>query len=205
MPDPDLPPVILKTDYIENIKSTLPALPNELKKEFTQLGISKEDAVILTEDKATALYFQNLIKATKHHKAAANLLINKIRPYLSENNLGIDEFSLSNQQVDDFLQLIADDKVSSSIAYQRIFPELIANPKETPEQIAQRLQLIQSSDEDFLVELIDNVLQSNPDKVKAYQKGKKGLIGFFMGEIMKASKGKANPKTTTQMLQDKLK
>jgi len=205
MPDPDLPPVILKSDYIENIKSILPALPNELKTTFTQLGISKEDAVILTEEKETALYFQNLTKATKHHKAAAKLMINKIRPYLSENNLSVNEFTLTNNQVADFLQLIADDKVSNSIAYQRIFPELINNPTETPEQIAQRLQLIQSSDEDFLVELIDNVLQSNPDKVKAYQKGKKGLIGFFMGEIMKASKGKANPKTTTQMLQDKLK
>ncbi|MEM1121504.1 MAG: Asp-tRNA(Asn)/Glu-tRNA(Gln) amidotransferase GatCAB subunit B, partial [Bacteroidota bacterium] len=107
------------------------------------------------------------------------------------------------KQLGALIQLINDGKVSNTIAYQRLFPELLTT-KKMPLEIAEAMNLVQSSDGDFLEELVAEVLAKNPDKVKAYQKGKKGLIGFFMGAVMKASKGKAEPKATNTLLAKKL-
>jgi aspartyl-tRNA(Asn)/glutamyl-tRNA(Gln) amidotransferase subunit B len=128
------------------------------------------------------------------------LVINKIRPYLIENNLTLDNLSAKNQQILAFLKLIDDGIVSSAIAYQRIFPYIMENDSKMPLQIAQELNLIQSSDTDFIENICKAVILAFPDKVKDYQKGKKGLIGFFMGEVMKRSKGQAEPKSTTEIL-----
>ena len=130
-------------------------------------------------------------------------MINKISPWLSEEKLDIKDFPISHIQLGALIQLIDDGKVSNTVAYQRIFPELLKSPK-MPLEIAKALNLIQSNDADFLEKLVDEVLAKNPDKVKAYQKGKKGLIGFFMGAVMKASKGKAEPKSTNALLTKKL-
>jgi len=98
------------------------------------------------------------------------------------------------------LRLIGEGKVSNTIAYQQLFPALVERPEEDPLAIARRLNLLQTSDAGFLESLIGGVLEANPDKVKAYRSGKKGLLGFFMGEAMKASKGKADPKAASKLL-----
>jgi aspartyl-tRNA(Asn)/glutamyl-tRNA(Gln) amidotransferase subunit B len=94
--------------------------------------------------------------------------------------------------------------VSSSNAYQRIFPELIAQPDRSPEDIAKDLNLIQTDDTDFLIKIVEDIITKYPEKVKEYQKGKKGLLGFFVGEVMKQSKGKAEPKKTNALLLERL-
>ena len=203
-PEPDLPPVVISEDYLANIKAGMPALPWELQEEFVKkYKLSTYNAKLLTEEKGIALFFQELTKHTKNYKGAANLVINKINPWLSEEKKDITEFPINHQQLGALIQLIDDGKVSNTIAYQRIFPELLKT-KKMPLEIAEALNLVQSDDADFLEKLVDEVLAKNPDKVKAYQKGKKGLIGFFMGAVMKASKGKAAPKTTNALLTKKL-
>ncbi len=204
-PDPDLPPVQLSEDFIQEIKAALPPLPDALYQQFTkQYKLSDYDANILVEEKETALFFLDLIKHTKNYKAAANLMINKIRPYCQEHKISSSDFPIAGKKLSDFIQLIDDGKVSSAIAYQRIFPALIEQPNNTPLAIAQELNLLQESDEGFLEKLVEEAIAKNPDKVKAYQKGKKGLIGFFMGEIMRSSKGKADPKATNALLRKML-
>ena len=116
----------------------------------------------------------------------------------------LEAFDIPKERLAEFIQLIEDGKMSASIAYQRLFPEIMAQPDKSALETAQAMNLIQSSDVDFLEKLVTEVLSQNPDKVKAYQNGKKGLIGFFMGEVMRASQGKAEPKATNAMLAKKL-
>ena len=158
---------------------------------------------IRDREKGVAEFFKELTKHTKNYKGAANLIINKINPWLNEEKVAIENFPIDFKQLGAFIQLIEEGKVSNTIAYQRIFPALFET-KKSPLAIAESMNLVQSSDTDFLAQLVDEVLAKNPDKVKAYQKGKKGLIGFFMGQVMKASKGKAAPKTTNALLIKKL-
>lgn len=200
-PDPDLPPLVLSTNFIENIKTQMGQLPWELKNEFIEkYGLKENDVELLTEQKSMALYFQGFIQSYSNYKMAANFFINKLIPYLKERDLDPTELNISQEKFNQFLSLIDDGKVSSAIAFQRLFPELFKQPEIEVEALAQKLNLIQSSDTDFLESLVKSAIEKNPDKVKAYQNGKKGLIGFFMGEVMKNSKGKAEPKTTNALL-----
>ena len=204
-PDPDLPPIVLSEAEITEIKNNLPQLPSELFEAFiSTYGLSEYDAGLLTAEKNTAMYFLELIKETNNYKAAANLIINKINPYLSEENKTLEEFDVPKKRWVEFIQLIEEGKVSSSIAYQRLFPALIKEKNKRADDVAQAMNLIQSADEDFLEKIIDEIISQNPDKVKAFKNGKKGLLGFFMGQVMRASKGKAEPKATNAMLLNKL-
>jgi len=200
-PEPDLPPIIVTKAQIEQIKAALPPLPNELFEEFTKsFQLSVYDTTILLEEKNNALFFRALAQVTPHKKAAANLMINKVLPYLNEEKGEIGAFPIEVKSLVELIELIESNKISNSIAYQKLFPELLKQPKVTPLKLAEKLNLLQSDDDDFLQTIITQILEQHPDKVKAYQKGKKGLIGFFMGELMKQSKGKANPKEAKKML-----
>ncbi len=204
-PEPDLPPVVISDEYLESIMDEMPPLPWELQEQFSQeYGLSDYNAQLLTEEKETALFFLDISKHTTNYKAAANLLINKVKPWIDEQKASVDQFPVPSKHLAQLIQLIEEGKVSNSIAYQKIFPALIESPDQTPLQIAESQNLLQSSDSNFLEALADEVIAANPDKVKAYQKGKKGLIGFFMGELMKKSKGKAEPKSANALLREKL-
>ncbi len=204
-PEPDLPPVVITPDFLQNVKSKLAPLPWALRKHFiSEFSLPEYDANLLTEEKETALFFMELAKHDINYKSGANLIINKILPWCNEQKLEIGQFPLVFKQLAAFIQLIDEGKVSNSNAYQRIFPQLIEQPERSPLEIAKELNLIQTADEDFLEKIVDEVLAKNPDKVGAYQKGKKGLLGFFVGEVMRQSKGKAEPKTTNALLIKKL-
>ncbi|MFT5166853.1 MAG: aspartyl-tRNA(Asn)/glutamyl-tRNA(Gln) amidotransferase subunit B [Saprospiraceae bacterium] len=200
-PEPDLPPVILSAEYINEIKSNMATLPWVLKKQFQEeLNLSAYDAELLTEGKSVALFFLDFTKIYTDYKSAANLVINKILPWLNDQGLGIKDFPVGIENLSAFLQLIDENQVSSAIAYQRIFPVMIEKPKSAPFELAKTLNLIQSTDTGFLESLVTAAIANYPDKVADYRNGKKGLIGFFMGEVMKKSKGKAEPKTTNMLL-----
>jgi len=204
-PDPDLPPVVISPEKLERIKAEMPALPWELYKKFTQeFKLSDYDATILTEEKNIAFLMLDLSKKHNNYKACANLLIDKVRPYLSENNLTETEVNFPIQRFAELLKLVAENKVSNSVASQKLFPEIWQNLSTPLADLAEKMNLIQSSDNDFLSDLADQLLGKYPDKVIIYKKGKKGLIGFFMGELMKLSKGKANPKEANTILRKKL-
>ena len=200
-PEPDLPPVVLSEAYIEKIKKEMPPLPHELVQQFTsEFKLSEYDALILTEEKPTALYFLAICEKTKNYKGVANLIINKVKPWCQEEKVSISDFPIKKENIIGFVKLIEEGKVSNSIAYQRLFPALITQPEKTAQHLAEEMDLIQSNDEGALLEIVNEVLEKNPDKVTAYKKGKKNLIGFFMGEVMRSSKGKAEPKSTNALL-----
>lgn len=204
-PEPDLLPVIVSQDYIEEVKATMPPLPNDLFRKYTrEFGLSEYDAQILTDSKEIALYFEEVVNHTKAYKQAANWMMGAIKSYLNENALHIHQFPLKPEAVAALIDLVQDNKVSSSMANQKLFPALIEQPDASPLKLAEELNIIQDSSTDSIEPIIDEVLAQFPDKVEAYRSGKKGLLGMFMGEVMKRSKGKADPKTTNQLLQKKL-
>jgi aspartyl-tRNA(Asn)/glutamyl-tRNA(Gln) amidotransferase subunit B len=205
-PEPDLPPVMLSEAYIAEIEAQLPPLPWALLKRLREeYGLSPHDANLICEDKAAALFFLELTRHSANHKAAANLLINRILPYCDEKRKSIAEFPVSIEKLARLIALVDEGTVSNTAAYQKLFPELLARPEHDPLELAQLLNLLRSADAGDLAILVDAALEAHPDKVSAYRKGKKGLLGFFVGEVMKQSKGKADPKVVNDLLIEKLK
>ena len=203
-PEPDLQPIIITEEYIKEIKSKLPPLPNALFKKFiTKFNLSEYNATILTEDKNIALYFNDLCSFTKNYKAAANFLNGSIKSYLNENAISIQSFSLNPKNIAELIDLIDSNIISNTIATSKVLPEMLATNK-TASKIAHDNNWIQESNTNMLDEYITEVINKYPDKVKEYQQGKKGLLGLFMGEVMKLSKGKADPKLTSQLITKKL-
>jgi aspartyl-tRNA(Asn)/glutamyl-tRNA(Gln) amidotransferase subunit B len=200
-PEPDLQPFTVSEQWLNEVKSQMPPLPHELFKKFTtSYGLPAYDATVLTETKEIALYFEELCKATTNYKAASNWIMGPVKSYLNELTLHINEFPLSPKSIASLIELIEQNKVSNSIATQRIFPEMLKQPSKTALQIAEELNLIQNSNDDFIVPLIEDVMARFPDKVKEYKSGKKGLLGMFVGEVMKAAKGKADPRRTNEIV-----
>jgi aspartyl-tRNA(Asn)/glutamyl-tRNA(Gln) amidotransferase subunit B len=201
-PEPDLQPLKVSQEHIEKVKAQMPPLPNELfKKYVSEIKLSDYDAGVLTDQKAIALYFEELIKHTKNTKAAANWIMSSIKGYLNQNALEIEEFSVSPKQIAALINLVDDGKVSHSVASQNIFPILVEHPEKDPLKIAEENNLIQESDSSAIEEIVREVLAKYPDKVAEYHSGKKGLVGLFMGEVMKLSKGKADPKSANKIVQ----
>ena len=208
-PDPDLPPVVISNAELAASETYLRSfsLPHEALKMLTDdFSLSLYDALIITEDRAVFEYFkQQTASLDKNlYKPAANLLINKLLPYAKEKSIALKDLLLTPAQLISFLQLIESGSVSHSAAYQNLLPVILENPNAEPKKLAANLNLMTSNNADELEIWIKTVIEQNPEKVKDYKKGKKGLIGFFMGEIMKLSKGKADAKLTQTILQKKL-
>ena len=205
-PDPDLTPFHLKDDFIESIRRSIPALQEERVAKYTsEWHLSEYDAQVLTDEKETANYFEEIIKHSSSYKAAANWMLGPVRSWLNENNRGIHEFPLVPEKIAGLIQLVDTGKVSFTVAYGKLFSYLLANPSMDPQQIAIEQNLIQQSDVNSLEPLIDEILIKHAEKVKEYKKGKKGLLSLFVGEVMKRSKGKADPRVTNEILLEKLK
>jgi aspartyl-tRNA(Asn)/glutamyl-tRNA(Gln) amidotransferase subunit B len=204
-PEPDLAPFNLTDEFLENIRKGLPELPEEMITRYTQqLGLPEYDARVICDDKATASYFEALIAATPHHKAAANWMLGPVKSWLNEQNADMDKFPLPPASLAALIALIADGKVNFSIASSRILPAMIAEPGKEPMAIATALNLIQDTDADNILPVIEEVLAKFPGKVAEFKAGKKGLIGLFVGEVMKLSAGKADPKLTNELLLKRL-
>ncbi len=200
-PEPDLQPVHITDEDLNRARNALPPLPRELMQKYTEeLGLSEYDAGVLTESKPIALYFEEVTTLTRNYKRAANWVMGPVKSWLNEKGIGIDQFPLSPSTIADIITLIEDGKVSNSLAEQELFPALIEQPDQTPQAIAKTRDLIQESDEGALEQYVKEALEKYPDKVTEYQNGKKGLVGLFMGEVMKRSKGKADPKTANKLV-----
>ncbi len=202
-PEPDLPPVIVTTEMLEEIKEELPELADVRRKRFvSEYGMSEVDAVTLTENRYLADYFEEVSRHTGNPKAASNIVLSEVLRVLNERSIEIGEFSISPQRLSELVKLKEEDKINSS-AMQEIFNEMLSSDK-SAEELAKEMNLIQVSDTGFLEELVDSIIEENPDEVQRYKDGKKQLMGFFVGQAMKASKGKANPKMVTQLITKKL-
>ncbi|WP_297334919.1 Asp-tRNA(Asn)/Glu-tRNA(Gln) amidotransferase subunit GatB [Algoriphagus sp.] len=205
-PEPDLSPVVISEEWLNSVRHTLPALPRELYAKFvTEYGLPDYDAAFLSESKEIATWFEELCLKTNNYKAASNWMMGPIKSYLNEQNLTIEELPITPEILAELIQLIDDGIVSFSSASQAIFPELLSAGDQSPVEIAERLNLIQESDEASLRPVVQLVLDENKSKVAEYRSGKKGLMGMFMGQVMKKSQGKADPKVATKLLTELLK
>lgn len=205
-PCPDLPPFEVSDDNLNEIKKALPELPEQLMQKYiTFWQLPEQDARVLTEDKAQSDYFNQLIKETPHTKAAANWMLGPVKSWLNENNSGIEQWPVSAYSLAQLIELVQAGKINFSTASSKILPALILQPAAEPLALATTLNLLQDSNEDELEIWVDKVISNMPDKVQEYKKGKKGLIGLFVGEVKKISKGKADPQKVTALLQEKLK
>lgn len=205
-PEPDLPPLKLEQKYIDKLAASLPELPaSKISRYISKMGLSEYDAILLSSEKEVAVYFDELCTLTGLYKAAANWIIGPVRSYLNENTeRHILDFPVKTKTLAELIEMIDSGKLNYSIAAQQVFPELVKNPEHSAAETANALQVLIDTDEDELGQLIENVLSSYPDKVLEYQNGKKGVLGLFMGDLMKLSKGKINPQTASKLIINKL-
>jgi aspartyl-tRNA(Asn)/glutamyl-tRNA(Gln) amidotransferase subunit B len=203
-PEPDLPPITITQKQIETVAQEMPALPRALFQRYTkEYGLSEYDAYNITDTKGIAIYYESILLHTKNYKSAANWLMGDIKSYLNEYGIEMDKFPLKPLVIAELIHLVEEGKVSSSVASQNIFPALFSTD-ESPLQVAERLNLIQNSDEDALKGFILKVFELNQDEVIRYRAGEKQLTGFFMGQLMKVSQGKADPKLANGLLRQML-
>lgn len=203
-PEPDLQPLYVDAAQIQAVKAEMPPLPDYLfQKYVSELKLSDYDAQNLTESKEIALYFEELIIHTQNYKAAANWIMGAVKSYLNDKGVGIQSFPLEPQAIANLIAFIDSGKVSSTIASQKLFPEMLTS-NEDAKTIAERLNLIQVSNADELTQFIEEVITNNPSEASRFKNGEQQLIGFFMGQLMKVSKGKADPKIANSLLRKKL-
>jgi len=203
-PEPDIRPIHLTQEDIEEVRSHIPPLPRELIRTFTQqYGLSDYDAKVLTEEKDVAAYYQAILEHSGEYKAAANWVTGDIKSWMNREAKDIHEFPISPERIAGLITIIKEGKVSSSIASQSIFPKMMDNDRSALE-VATEEDLIQASDADSIVPFVEEALTKYPDKVEAYRAGNKGLLGLFMGEVMKLSQRKADPKEASRLLKERL-
>ena len=204
-PEPDLPPLVIDQKFIDELAKSLPELPaNKIERYTSKFGLSEYDAILLSSEKEIAEYFDELILWNNHYKAAANWVAGPLRTYLHETGTHTKDFKVQPKVLAELIALIDTGKLNYSVAAHQVFPELIKNPLISAEQAANSLQVLIDTDDDDLSLLIEEVLKSYPDKVKEYHNGKKGVLGLFMGDLMKRTKGKINPQTASKLITEKL-
>lgn len=204
-PEPDLSPFIVTESYINKINAEMPPLPEALHTQFTgEFGLSEYDAGILTDSKPIALYFSELTAHTSNFKAAANWMNGPVKSFLNERALEMHQFPLKAKTLADIIALIDSGKMNFSIASQKLFPYLTDNPEAIPSETAEQNNWIQEDNSDNMNTWIEQAIARFPDKVTEYKSGKTGLVGLFMGEVMKLSQGKADPKKANQLVRDAL-
>lgn len=200
-PEPDLQPLIITQEDIEELRGELPKLPRALFKTYTQTyQLSDYDALNLTDSKEIAMYFESVIAHTKNFKAASNWIMGPVKGSINERALTIEQFELAPEKIAEIILLIDEGKMNFSQATQKLFPEMINNPESSALELAKKLDLIQDSDESSLEGFINEVIANNPDEVARFKSGEKKLMGFFMGQLMKVSKGKADPKKSAGLM-----
>ncbi len=194
---------MVEQEYIAEVKKNLPLLPDALFKKYTrEFGLSDYDAGVLTDTKEIALYFEKLLAHSKNYKAAANWMMGPVKSYLNENAVAMEQFPISTETLSELIRIVEEGKVSHSAASQKLFPALVTAPGKSPIKIAEEMNLLQESNSDSLRELARQAIAKYPEKVAEYKSGKTGLIGLFMGELMKLSKGKADPKIANQLVKE---
>ena len=201
-PDPDLLPLEIEDKWIEKIKSTIPELPDQKKNRFIKdYNLSEYDAGVIVSDKATSDYYEKVVK-NRSPKLVTTWVTSELFSILNKKNLTIDESPVSHDKLGELIDNIESGKVSNRLA-KDIFEEMCETGK-SPSDIISEKGLSQISDEGELEKLVNDVLSANPENVEKYKNGKDKLFGFFVGEAMKLSKGKANPKLLNELLKSKL-
>lgn len=203
-PEPDLLPVIISDEEIQKIRDEFPELPKEKEIRYQQeYGLTAYDAQIIASSKSMADFFETALQKTKNYTLLSNWLIGEISAYLNKQQIEIHESKLSADKVAMLINRIDDQTISGKIG-KSIFEEMCTNGS-SPDEIIKSQGLEQISDDGAIEEIILTVINENPAQVEAYLAGKDKLFGFFVGQVMKLTEGKANPKAVNSILKDKLK
>jgi aspartyl-tRNA(Asn)/glutamyl-tRNA(Gln) amidotransferase subunit B len=203
-PDPDLIEVRVSEDWIEKISEELPELPSAKKARFMEeYGLSYYEADILVEEKPLADFFEDTVKLYAKPKTVANFMLTEVLRYLNRDNISIEQTQLKPEFLAELLNLVDDGTISITIAKQQVFPEVYEKGI-APKRFVEERGLKQESSEELLRKLCEEVIKENPSELEKYRSGKKGVLGFFVGQVMKKTGGKANPKLVNQILTELL-
>lgn len=198
-PEPDLAPIVLSEEYIQNLEEHLPEMPHVKKARYiAEYGIPEYDANLITTSKEIAQYFEKVVEVSKNPKASANWIMGDFASKLNETEMTISQSNIKPEDLAKLIQLI-DEKVISSKIAKTVFEEMFQTGKD-PKAIVEEKGLVQITDEKALKEMVARVVENNPKSVEDYKAGRDKAIGFLVGQIMKESKGKANPGMVNQML-----
>ncbi len=202
-PEPDLVPLEVGEEWIEEIRSTLVELPDKKRERFmSEYGLPEYDAEVLTEERAVADWFEEAVRLGGSPKAVSNWMMTELSRLLNETGREIADAPITPAHLVSLLKLIEEGTISGTIA-KTVFEEVFRSGRE-PEVIVREKGLVQITDTGEIERLVDDVLSANPAEVERYRKGEAKLLGFFVGQVMKASKGKANPKLVNELLRRKL-
>ena len=202
-PDPDLLPILVSDEHLKSVKENLPELPLKRAKRFEQTAdISLHDALLLTEEKELADYFESCGKICGNYKATANWIISELLRELNESKLNIRHSKISAVQLAELIQLIDKGIISGKIA-KTVFKEMWES-SQNADSIIKAKGLVQVSDPKEIEKIVADIIRENPDQVTEFKAGKTKVMAFFIGAIMKASKGKANPALVNEILNKKL-
>jgi aspartyl-tRNA(Asn)/glutamyl-tRNA(Gln) amidotransferase subunit B len=205
-PDPDLPPIYISDEWLASIVTAMPKLPKTIAKELVvALGISNAEANLLAEDTSLLHYFEEGKPSVLNQKSLVNWLLGPIRALLNEQGIAISEFKVKPVQLAQVINLVEEKKINQTNALQQLLPAIIASPNADAMQLANQLNLLIVEDDDAMDGFINEVLEKYQPQVQAYKSGKKGILGLFVGEVMKLAKGKADAKKISDQLIEKLK
>lgn len=200
-PEPDLQPYVVYQAELDRLAAELPTLPRERYRHLTEaLGLPDFDANLLSEQRELAEYFDAAFAFTQDAKQTANWILGPVRAWLNERALDITDFPLRAEGLAEAIQLVADGKVSLSVARDELFPAMVENPDTPAQTLAQQLNLLLDTDTAEIDAAIQDLLDENSEKVQTYLGGKSGLLGFFVGQLMRQFKGKADPKRINEQL-----
>ncbi len=202
-PEPDLMPVLISSEWLEQLQADIPELPEPRRLRLAEVhGLSDEDALTITQTRELADYFEGAVAAYPQPKVVFNWLMGEVARHLKQENQSIQEFIVRPEQLAGLVRMVEEGKISGKMA-KDVFDQMCKTGR-APEEIVQAQGLRQISDENQLEQIIDRVLSENAQKVEAYRAGKSGLLGFFVGQVMRQTKGQANPQVVNRVLRDKL-
>lgn len=200
-PEPDLMPLEISREWVDKIKSTMPELPSEKRARYQSLGLSEYDASVIVEQMGLALFFDKVIELGANPKIAVNFIMGEIAAYLKEAKQEINETKLTPENLAELIGLIEKGTISNNIGKQILIEDMITNG-EKASAIVERKGLSQISDEGAIKAIVQKVIDANPNQVEAYKGGRTNLLGFFVGQVMKETKGRANPKTVNELIRE---
>ena len=201
-PEPDLKPLVISREWVQEIKDKMPELPAQKRARYQSLGLSEYDANVVVEQMELALFFDKVLELGANAKTAVNFIMGEIAAYLKEEKLELAQTKLSPENLAELISLIEKGTISNNIGKQIII-DMMQTGK-AASKIVEEKGLSQITDESAIKEIVQKVVDANPNQVAAYKGGKVQLFGFFVGQVMKETKGRANPKTVNELLKELL-
>lgn len=199
-PEPDLMPLEISREWVEEIRAKMPELPSQKRKRYQEIGLSEYDASVIVEQMGLALFFDKVLELGANPKTAVNFIMGEITAYLKEEHIEITDTKLTPDNLAELISLIEKGTISNNIGKQIIIEMMKDGTKASV--IVEKKGLSQISDEGAIKELVQKVVDAHPNEVEAYKNGKTNLLGFFVGQVMKETKGRANPKTVNQLIKE---